>query len=58
MNHHHKAMLMGMLFPLLLGATTYVNSAPKQCRHHNDALEQDKGLRQIANIPLKWKNKE
>jgi len=58
MNHNHKAILVGMLFPLLLGAASYVNAAPKQCRHHDDALEQDEGLRQIANIPLQWKSKE
>ena len=58
MKHNHKVIIAAMLFPLLLGAANYVNAAPKQCRHHDEAIEQDEGLRQIANIPLQWKSKE
>lgn len=47
-----------LLFPVLLSSTFAVNSAPKQCRHHDDALEQNEDLRKIANIPLSWKLKD
>lgn len=30
------------------------NSAPKQCRDHDDKIEQDESLRDIASLPLHW----
>lgn len=43
-----------MLVSSLIGMTTVANAVPKQCRHHDDALEQDAGLRSVANIPVGW----
>lgn len=53
-----KPLLISMLLPLLLAAGSVVDAAPKQCRDHDDKMEQDAGLREIANIALHWQDGE
>jgi len=53
-----KHIIASLLFPALLSSAFAVYSAPKQCRHHDDILEQNEDLRKIANIPLSWKHKD
>ncbi len=50
----NKTFLAGIMLPLMLGASAISDAAPKLCRDHNEELEQDAGLREIANIPLHW----
>ncbi len=49
-----KTLLASLMLPLIWGVATVATAAPKQCRDHNDALEQDAGIREIANLPLHW----
>lgn len=52
MNITKKTLLAGIMLPLVLSIGTLASAAPKQCRDHNDALEQDAGIREIASLPL------
>lgn len=54
MNISRKTLLTGLMLPLILGISTLATAAPKQHREHNDALEQDAGIREIASLPLHW----
>lgn len=55
---YEKKLLVTMLLPAIIGLTSVADAAPKQCRYHDDELEQDAGLREIAKIPLHWVDSE
>ncbi len=48
------SLLITIILPLILSIGTIANAAPKLCCQYDDKLEQDTGLREIANIPLHW----
>ena len=54
MNITKKTLLASIMLPLALSLATAASAAPSQCRDHNDAFEQDAGLREIASLPLHW----
>jgi len=49
-----KRIWVAMLLPAMLSVSGVSSAVPKQCRDHDDTVELDAGLREMAKIPLHW----
>lgn len=52
--NNNKLLLASMMLPIMVAINNVADAAPKQCRHHDDQLEQDAGLRAFADRPVHW----